>query len=169
MSTNLRLTYAPVCLARFSKGFPIPLDYSARPGQNPPMTKQTLTTYYTHVQQTGLLLTESHAKRWSHGVLQTLGTTLDRRTKKALTKALPDELATSLNGVFWLFHFRDNTMPSHEFQRRVGLRCGNSDTTFARHPVLAVFGGVKQIIDTTLQNQIAHTLSPEVSDLWQQA
>lgn len=133
------------------------------------MSEQKLNTYYTHVQEKGLLLTESHAKRWSRGVLQTLGTALDRRTKKDLSKALPEELSDSLNGVFWLLHFPDATMPSSEFQQRVAIRCGNSDSVFARHPIVAVFGGVKQMIDGKLQDRIADTLSPEVSELWQQA
>ena len=60
-------------------------------------------------------------------------------------------------------------MPAKEFQRRVGLCAGNTAWEFARIPVVAVFGGVKQLINADLQNQVEKTLSPELRQLWQQA
>ena len=129
----------------------------------------TLNRFYRYVQDEGKLLAPEHAQRWSNGVLRTLGTSLDRRTKKRLAKALPDELADSLTGVFWLVHFRDPNLSSQEFRRMVARRSGNTDADFARIPTLAVFGGLKQIIDDELERDVAETLAPEVSELWQQA
>lgn len=128
-----------------------------------------LTSYYQHVQNKGSLRTQDHAVRWSNATLNMLGVNLDGRTKKAPVKALPEDLSRSLTRVFWLLHFRNTNLPAREFQRRVGLRAGNTDWEFARIPVVAVFGGVKQLIDKDLQNQVEKTLSPELRQLWQQA
>lgn len=128
-----------------------------------------LNSYYQHVKQSGSLRTHDHAVRWSDATLNMLGVNLDSRTKRALAKALPDDLARSLTRVFWLLHFRNTNLPAKEFQRRVGLRAGNTDWEFARIPVVAVFGGVKRLINQDLQNQVEKTLSPELRQLWQQA
>ena len=128
-----------------------------------------LNSYYQHVKQRGSLRTHDHAVRWSNATLNMLGVNLDVRTKRALAKALPDDLARSLTRVFWLLHFRNTNLPAKEFQRRVGLRAGNTDWEFARIPVVAVFGGVKRLINQDLQNQVEKTLSPELRQLWQQA
>ncbi len=134
------------------------------------MTKNdALNDFYRYVQEEGKLLSPEHARRWSAGVLRTLGTALDRRTKKRLAKALPEELADSLTSVFWLLHFRDPHLSSHAFQRMAARRSGNTDADFARIPTLAVFGGVKQMIDDELERDVAETLAPEVRELWQQA
>lgn len=128
-----------------------------------------LQNYYQHVKDRGSLRTHDHAVRWSNATLNMLGVNLDGRTKKALAKALPDDLARSLTRVFWLLHFRNTNLPAKEFQRRVGLRAGNTDWEFARIPVVAVFGGIKQMINTDLQKQVEKTLAPELRQLWQQA
>jgi len=129
----------------------------------------TLNEFYRYVQEKGKLLSREHARRWSDGVLRTLGTALDRGTKKRLAKAIPDELADSLTSVFWLVHFRDPNLSSQEFQRMAARRSGNTDADFARIPTLAVFGGMKQMIDGELERDVAETLAPEVRELWQQA
>lgn len=134
------------------------------------MTKNgALNDFYRYVQEEGKLLSPEHARRWSDGVLRTLGTALDRRTKKRLAKALPEELADSLTGVFWLLHFRDPNLSSYAFRRMAARRSGNTDADFARIPTLAVFGGVKRMIDDDLKRDVAETLAPEVQELWQQA
>ncbi len=132
-------------------------------------TDMQLTDFYQHVFQAGNLRSTDHARRWTRGVLETLGTVLDRRSKRAISKNLPDELATSLNGVFWLLHFRDPRYSSDEFYRRVAKRSGNSDTEFARHPTRAVFGGLRLYIGPDLDQRVADSLSPEVSLMWQEA
>ena len=128
-----------------------------------------LTGFYQHVYQVGKLRSMDHAQRWTTGVLKTLGTVLDRRSKRAVSKNLPDELATSLNGVFWLLHFRDPNYSSDEFCRRVAKRSGNSDAEFARLPTKAVFGGLRLYIGPDLDQRVADSLSPEVSLMWQEA
>ena len=132
-------------------------------------TDMQLTDFYQHVYQAGNLRSTDHARRWTNGVLETLGTVLDRRSKRAISKNLPDELATSLNGVFWLLHFRDPHYSSDEFCRRVAKRSGNSDAEFARLPTRAVFGGLRLFIGPDLDQRVANSLSPEVSLLWQEA
>ena len=125
--------------------------------------------YYKHVLDNGKLRSVDHARRWSTGVLKTLGTSLDRGSKKALANSLPEELAASLNGVFWLLHFRDPEMSSHDFCLRAARRSGNSDAEFARFPTMAVFGGLRAFVDDDLDTRVANALSPEVRELWQQA
>lgn len=129
----------------------------------------TLSDFYRYVQEEGKLLAPEHARRWSDGVLRTLGTALDRRTKKQLANAIPEELADSLTGVFWLIHFRDPNLSSYEFRRMVARRSGNTDADFARIPTRAVFSGLKQMIDAELERAVADTLAPEIRELWQQA
>lgn len=128
-----------------------------------------LQSYFTQVQTTGSLRTEMHAKRWSTAVLKTLGFNLDGRTKKQLANALPEELGADVTRVFWLLHFRDNTLSQQEFLNQVSRRSGNSDWQFAKIPTTAVFRAVKKMIDKDLSDKIADTLSPEVSALWKNA
>jgi uncharacterized protein (DUF2267 family) len=128
-----------------------------------------LNSYYQTVQTQGNLRTPQHAQRWSTAVLKTLGFNLDGRTKKRLANALPQELGTDLKRVFWLLHFRNNQLSSHDFQNQVSRRSGNSDPQFARTPILAVFHGVKQIVDNDTQQAVAQSLSPEVRALWEKA
>lgn len=128
-----------------------------------------LNPYYEYIEKNGKLRSPEHARRWSRGVLNMFGTVLDGRTKRALAKALPDELAAPLKSVFWLIHFRNSNMTSYEFQNRVARRSGNSDARFARFPTMAVFGAVKQIINKELTDRVAQTLAPELRDLWQNA
>lgn len=132
-------------------------------------TVDGLDSFYGRVQQTANLRTPQHAKRWSTGVLKSLGLQLDGGTKRALAKALPKELATDLKGVFWLLHFRNGRLTTYEFQRQVGLRSGNTDAEYARQPVLAVFGAIKQMIDRDLNDKVAKSLPVAIAELWQQA
>jgi uncharacterized protein (DUF2267 family) len=145
-------------------------------GKNPPYggrmndsNGQSLEGYYEHVLNNGKLRSLEHARLWSTGVLKTLGTTLDRGTKRALAKSLPDELADSLKGVFWLLHFRDPELSSHEFRRRAARRSGNSDAEFAHFPTLAVFSGLRPYLDDDLDARIVDALSPEIREMWQEA
>lgn len=128
-----------------------------------------LNSYFQTVQSKGSLRTPAHAHRWSSAVLKTLGFNLDGRTKKRLANALPEELGNDLKRVFWLAHFKNNQLTSHEFQNQVSRRSGNSDPQFAKTPILAVFHGVKQIVDNDLQKAVAESLSPEVRELWEKA
>lgn len=128
-----------------------------------------LTEYFKYVQQTGKLPTIAHAQRWSNAVLWTLGLNLDGSTKRQLAKVMPQELAHSLTRAFWLLHFRNKTLSSKEFQNMVSRRSGNSDPQFAKIPVLAVFGGVKKLIDAQTSDKVAQTLAPEIRELWKQA
>jgi uncharacterized protein (DUF2267 family) len=128
-----------------------------------------LNSYYQTVQTKGSLRTPAHAQRWSTAVLKTLGFNLDGRTKKRLANALPKELGNDVKRVFWLLHFKNNQLTSHEFQNQVSRRSGNSDPQFARTPILAVFHGVKQLVDSSTQQAVANSLSPEVRELWEKA
>lgn len=110
-----------------------------------------------------------HAARYSRAVLQTFGLNLPRGLKRELTNALPEQLGKDLNGVFWLAHFRDTNYSAAEFQERVARRSGNTDKAFARHPILAVFGGLQALIDSDLSNRIADNISPDLRNLWQTA
>jgi uncharacterized protein (DUF2267 family) len=128
-----------------------------------------LNSYYETIQTQGNLRTPRHAQRWSTAVLKTLGFNLDGRTKKRLANALPQELGTDLKRIFWLLHFRNNQLSGHEFQNQVSRRSGNSDPQFAKTPILAVFHGVKQIVDNDTQKAVADSLAPEVRELWERA
>lgn len=133
------------------------------------LTMTDLTTYYQTVQDKGSLRTPDHAHRWSTAVLKTLGFNLNGKTKKKLANALPKELGDDVKRVFWLAHFQNNQLSSHEFQNQVSRRSGNSDPQFARTPILAVFHGVKQLVDGNVQQAVADSLSPEVRALWEKA
>jgi len=126
-----------------------------------------LNHFYQQIQITGRLRTSEHAKQWTRGVLQTLGTSLNRGTKRALGKTLPKELSEHLYSVFWLLHFRDSTLTSHDFRLRAARRSGNSDVEFAVYPTLGVFAGIKSLIDIDLDQRISESLSPEVRQMWE--
>ena len=129
-----------------------------------------LEQFYQHVQNAGNLRTLQHARRWSDGVLKTLGLHLDRGTKKALAQAVPPELAASLTRVFWLVHFRNSHLSAYHFQKQAGNRSGVTDAQFARTPILAIFRGLKDLInDDNLSQRVAAALSPEVRGLWEEA
>lgn len=128
-----------------------------------------LDEFYQYVLQHGKLLTDAQVRRWSDGVLRTLGVNLDRGTKKKLASALPETLGDSLTRVFWLLHFRNPKMTRDEFQQAAARRSGNSDSDFAYYPTLAVFGGIKRLVDNDLQREVAENLAPEISELWQKA
>ena len=128
-----------------------------------------LTDYYNLVMTQGKLRTPQHAERWSKATLRTLGLNLDRGTKKRISKELPEPLAFYLNRSFWLLHFRNDQLSSHDFCQAVGRRSGNTDPDFARLPVRAVFAGMKQYLSNESKKKVADTLSPEVRELWQNA
>jgi uncharacterized protein (DUF2267 family) len=60
-------------------------------------------------------------------------------------------------------------MSKEEFLLRAARRSGNTDAEFAYYPALAVFGGIKQFIDSDLEDRISKALSQEVQELWQEA
>ncbi len=131
----------------------------------------SLEDYFTHVQNSGKLLTINHAVNWSDATLQMLGVNLSGRVKKALKNALPDPLSFQLGRVFWVAHFRDLNMPAREFATRVARRSrASSDPDFAAMPIKAVFGGLKSLInDDDLVEKIRDDLSPELSVIWESA
>lgn len=128
-----------------------------------------LQDYYEFVQEEGNLLSYDLAKRWSTGVLKTLGFHLNGRTKRNLAKVLPKPLADDLKDVFFLLHFRDPQLSSLEFQKQVAMRSGNTNAEFARFPILAVFSGIQRFTNSKLNQRIAESLSPEVRQLWEQS
>jgi uncharacterized protein (DUF2267 family) len=128
-----------------------------------------LTRYYEAICQQGYLRTTDHARRWSAGVLKALGVNLDGRTKRTLAKALPAELAGSLQSVFWLLHFRNASLARRDFLRQAALRSGHSDPNFAQTGVTAVFSALKGLIPKDVQDKVADSLAPEIAELWRQA
>jgi len=128
-----------------------------------------LDSFYQFVYTAGQLRTVEHARHWSDGVLRTFGTVLSRKTKQALAKELPDELARSLKDVFWLLHFRDPNLTKDEFLQRAGRRSGNSNGEFAATPTRAVFAGLRFFISPKVEQQVAQSLSPELRVYWEQA
>ncbi len=128
-----------------------------------------LAGYYQRVEKNGELRTESNAQQWSTAVLRALGTNLDRRTKKRLAKALPDELAFNLTRKFWLLHFRDKNKPRSLFLKEVARMSGNTDAQFAKLPTTAVFHELKAYAGEDVSNDVAEALAPEISALWQEA
>lgn len=131
----------------------------------------SLEEYYTHIKDSGNLLTLDHAVNWSNGTLQMLGVNLSGRLKRALKNALPSSLSYQLGRVFWVAHFRDLNMPAREFATRVARRSrASSDPDFAALPIKAVFGGLKSMInDDDLTEKIRDDLSPELSKIWETA
>ncbi|PIE81189.1 MAG: hypothetical protein CSA11_05300 [Chloroflexi bacterium] len=128
-----------------------------------------LTDYYTTIRELGKLRTNKHAERWSEATLHTLALNLDRGTKQKLANALPEVLSAQLKRKFWLLHFRDKSLTCNEFQKITARRAGNTDESFARYPVIATFHGLKSFINDSLNDDVANTLSPELSQMWQDA
>ena len=128
-----------------------------------------LSGYYQKIQQNGHLPTTAVAQSWNEAVLRTLGLNLDRKTKKRLGNALPEELAYYLKRTFWLLHFRDHNKSSEEFLQEVARRSGSSDPDFARTPTEAVIHEVKVFVGEDISDAVADSLAPELSELWQQA
>jgi uncharacterized protein (DUF2267 family) len=128
-----------------------------------------LDSYYQFVCTIGDLRTPEHARRWTDGVLRTFGTVLNRKTKQALAKELPDELAQSLRDVFWLLHFRNPNLSKEEFFQRAGRRSGNSNAEFAAIPTRAIFAGLRFFISSKVEQQVAESLSPQLREYWEQA
>ena len=128
-----------------------------------------LSGYYQNIQQNGLLPTEAVAQSWNEGVLRTLGLNLDRKSKKRLGNALPEEFAYYLKRTFWLLHFRDRDKSSEEFLTEVARRSGCSDPDFARIPTEAVIHEVKAFAGKDVSDAVADSLAPELSELWRQA
>ena len=130
---------------------------------------ETLNDYYEYVQANGALLSNTHAQRWSRATLNMLGVNVSRKTKKALASNLPKALAADLTKVFWLAHFRDTNLEAYDFQNRVARRAGNTDAQFARIPVTAVFGALKQLVSDEISQKVAQDLSPELRTIWEAA
>ena len=128
-----------------------------------------IAAYYQHIQEEAQLRTLEHAERWSTAVLNTLGLYVDKGTRKTLAAALPDDLAADLRKKFWLAHFRDENMTKKDFLERVARRSGNTDIQFAAVPTTAVFHNMKTFIDDDVNKQVADSLAPAVSELWQGA
>lgn len=128
-----------------------------------------LTDYYVQIQKMGKLPTVNHARRWTTATLRTLGLNLGRKSKKKLEQALPPELADDLTRVFWLLHFPDPHLSSHQFLSQIARRSGNTDANFARLPVRAVFHFLKELIEPDVSEEVAQSLSPEVAELWRNA
>lgn len=125
--------------------------------------------YYDTIQKMGYVLTPEQAQRWSTAVLKTLGLELSRKAKKRLKKALPAPLAQDLYGVFRIIHFRNKALPREEFLEWCGRRAGATDPINARHPVRAVFHGLKDFLDDETIQVVADGLAPEISQMWQEA
>ena len=125
-----------------------------------------LNEFYEFVKSEGQLLTVELAERWSAGVLKTLGFHLNGRTKRSLSKVLPEPLSDQVKDVFFLLHFRDPELSAMDFQKQVALRSGNTNAEFARFPIIAVFGGIRRFTNSKLNERIADALSPEVRELW---
>lgn len=128
-----------------------------------------LASYYQNIEKNGYLRTADNAEQWSTAVLRALGTNLDRRTKKKLAKTLPEELAFDLTRKFWLLHFRDKTKERDEFLKEVARMSGNTDAQFAIHPTRAVFHEIKHYAGPEVSDDVAESLAPEISTLWQEA
>ena len=128
-----------------------------------------LANYYAQIQKRGLLPTPQTAEHWSEAVLRTLSLNIDRGTKKRLAEALPEELATDLTRTFWLLHFRDKSKSRDAFLKEVARMSGNTDAQFALYPTRAVFHGVKGYAGQEVSDDVAESLAPEISELWQQA
>lgn len=128
-----------------------------------------LAIYYQQVEKNGHLRTEDNAQQWSTAVLRALGLNLGRRTKKQLAKTLPEELAFDLTRKFWLLHFRDKNKPLDLFLKEVARMSGNTDAQFAIHPTRAVFHELKGYAGEEISNDVAESLAPEISELWQSA
>jgi uncharacterized protein (DUF2267 family) len=128
-----------------------------------------LNDYYATIKELGKLRTTGHAARWSEATLHTLALNLDKGSKKKLLKALPQELSDQLKRKFWLLHFRDKSITTLEFQKMVARRAGNTDEVFARYPIVATFHGLKGLLDDSVNDNVAETLAPELSQMWQDA
>jgi uncharacterized protein (DUF2267 family) len=128
-----------------------------------------LNDYYTTIKELGKLPTTDHAARWSEATLHALAPNLDRGTRKKLIKALPEPLSDQLKRKFWLLHFRNKSLTNLEFQKVAGRCAGNTDARFAHYPVVATFHGLKNLIGDTLDDAVADTLSPELSQTWKDA
>ena len=128
-----------------------------------------LSSYYQKIQQNGQLPTVAVAQCWNEAVLRTLGLNLDRKSKKQLANALPEELAYYLNRPFRLLYFRNSNESDAEFLKEVARRSGSSDPAFARVPTEAVFHEIKAVAGKDVTDAVAEALAPELSELWQKA
>ncbi len=128
-----------------------------------------LAAYYQNVEKNGNLRTEEIAQQWSTGVLRALGTNLSGGTKKQLAKTLPDELAFDLKRKFILLHIRDSNKTQEAFLKEVARMSGNTDAQFAKTPTLAVFHELKGYAGEEVSSDVADSLAPAISELWQQA
>ena len=132
---------------------------------------ENLDQFYAHVEQHGKLRTADHAKRWTAGTLQMMGTNLGRGSKGALNDALPEELQRELTRILGIaIVFRNTNIEAREFCNRVARRSrGTSDADFAKYPVAAVFGALKRMVSSSVADKVREDLSPELTDMWDNA
>ena len=135
----------------------------------PEVKEASLESFYEIVRSRGNLRTETHAQRWTSAVLRSLALNLGRVARNDLSQALPEPLRDQLKRQFWLLHFRDRSLTQHEFLQQVARRSGNTDPQFSRLATSGVFAGLKSLIDSDVSDEVADSLSPEVSALWQSA
>lgn len=128
-----------------------------------------LTSYYDQIRQNGNLLTANDAQQWSKAVLRGLGIELPGGVRKDLARALPEELAADLQRKFILFYQRDRKKTAPAFLKEIALMSGNTDAAFARLPTTAVFHELKAFAGPEVSDDVAESLAPELSDLWQRA
>jgi uncharacterized protein (DUF2267 family) len=129
----------------------------------------TLHSFYTNVERDARMRTLSHAERWTEAVLRTMGFNLTGGTKRALGKALPDELASQLTRGWKLINLHNPRLTQAEFFKQAALRSGNTDEDYARIATTAVFRNLKQLIDDDLKREVARSLPRDVGKLWNEA
>ena len=132
-----------------------------------------LAGFYEQVARDGSLMTPEISKRWTYSVLHALALNVDKKVRRNLQSALPEELSGFMKSAFWLYNallgIRNTNITALEFQNLVARRAGNSDWQFAKIPTVAVFGAMKQYLSSELNNDVAESLSPELRELWHQA
>lgn len=122
--------------------------------------------FYRALQEQAQLPTQEAARRWSQGILRTLGEFLDRPARRALAFALPPELAAALLEAPAPLHFRSRRLPLERFLRTVALRSGALDGWEARPPVSAAFQLLQEMVEPDTEDRILSALPEEVGALW---
>lgn len=146
--------------------YPLPSverDYQRRPTLA--VTPAAL-AFYKALQGEAELPTQEAARRWSQGILRTLGEFLDRPARRALAFALPPELAAALLEAPDPLHFRPRHLPLERFLRTVALRSGALDETEARRPVSAAFHLLQAMVAPDTEVRILGALPGEVGAFW---
>jgi uncharacterized protein (DUF2267 family) len=122
--------------------------------------------FYRALQEQAHLPTQEAARRWSHGILRTLGEFLDRPARRALAFTLPPELAAALLEAPAPLHFRPRRLPLERFLRTVALRSGALDESEAKRPVSAAFHLLQEMVEPDTEVRILSALPEEVGALW---